>query len=315
MKGCYWIATILLLLLLTLLVGGLALAQVPPTVTTDAASNVTSDSATLNGVLTSLGNASSVDVSFEWGLTTSYGSETTPQTMTATGAFSYSISGLDPDTTYHFRAKAVGNGTAFGDDVTFETAGRLELEGWGWCTNNKEIVTATLDGYVTMFERSHASHSYSLHVVGNLTLVLPGAPDEVIALDMYGSRVRSLFYLRQEVTGKSASFEGTWIDAGGGQYYILTEGMIALPNPGGEGLKTARICSVVLRTPDVVVPLGDLGSFVEDVESMLTRFVRFIDNLLDSLMGLGLREILGDILTRIAILLAALRGLGTPYIP
>jgi len=96
-------------------------SDVPPQVTTDTATGVTTDSATLNGNLTSLGTAVSVYVSFEWGLTTSYGNETTPQTMTDTGAGNETISGLDPNTTYHFRAKAAGFGIAYGDDMTFTT--------------------------------------------------------------------------------------------------------------------------------------------------------------------------------------------------
>lgn len=74
-------------------------------------------SATLNGNLTCLGGTTSVEVSFEWGLTTSYGNATTPRTMTSTGAFSSEITGLTTGASYHFRAKAVGNGTAYGSDM------------------------------------------------------------------------------------------------------------------------------------------------------------------------------------------------------
>ena len=41
----------------------------PPSVTTDDASDIGTTSATLNGNLTSLGTAASVQVSFEWGPT------------------------------------------------------------------------------------------------------------------------------------------------------------------------------------------------------------------------------------------------------
>ena len=51
----------------------------PPSVTTDIASTITAASARLNGNLTDRGTASSVTVSFEWGLTTSYGNVTTSQ--------------------------------------------------------------------------------------------------------------------------------------------------------------------------------------------------------------------------------------------
>jgi len=47
---------------------------VAPTVGTSAASDVTANSATLNGNLTSPGSATTVNVSFEYGRTTSYGS-------------------------------------------------------------------------------------------------------------------------------------------------------------------------------------------------------------------------------------------------
>jgi len=95
----------------------------PPTVTTSAASSLAATSATLNGSLGSLGTATSVNVSFEWGTTTSYGTETTAQSVTAIGAFTANLTGLTANTTYHFRAKAAGHGAAvYGADMTFNTA-------------------------------------------------------------------------------------------------------------------------------------------------------------------------------------------------
>ena len=81
------------------------------------------NSATLNGNLSNLGTATSVAVSFEWGLDTGYGNTATASAspMTGDGAFSAAISGLTPGTTYHYRAKAVGDGTDYGDDVSFTT--------------------------------------------------------------------------------------------------------------------------------------------------------------------------------------------------
>lgn len=286
---------------------------ITPAVTTNAANNVIGDSATLNGNLTSLGNALSVNVSFEWGLTISYGNETTPQTMTATGLFSANLSSLIPGTTYHFRAKAVGNSTVYGNDTTF-TAGALNLQGWGWCTNYNEVVAITFDGYTTMVERANAPNSYSMHTVGNLTL--PAPYNETISLDMYGSRARLVFYLRQEVTGKSVNFDGTWIGNNtSNETYIGMAGWVALPNPEGEVLKTTRICFVVLRTPTVEVPLTESGNFTQDLDSILSRFVKFVDKTLDTLVGSGFAGILSSILQRIAVLLAHLRAMGIPYIP
>ncbi|MEE8372138.1 MAG: CFI-box-CTERM domain-containing protein [Dehalococcoidia bacterium] len=92
-----------------------------PNAATDPATAVTTSSSTLHGVLNDLGTASSVQVSFEWGTTTSYGSETIAQTLTGTGPFTANLIGLASGTSYHFRAKAVGDGTVFGGDRTFTT--------------------------------------------------------------------------------------------------------------------------------------------------------------------------------------------------
>ncbi len=311
MKYKHWIAIVALLLLATLLLKGIAFAQ-GPEVITNPATNVASDSATLNGNLTSLGNALSVNVSFEWGLTISYGNETTPQTMTATGLFSGNLSSLIPGTTYHFRAKAVGNSTVYGNDTTF-TAGAINLQGWGWCTNYNQVVAITFDGYTTMVERANAPNTYSMHTVGNLTL--PAPYNEIIPLDMYGSRVRLVFYLRQEVTGTSVNFDGTWIgNTTGNVTYVGMAGWVALPNPEGQVFKTARVCFAVLRTPNVDVPLTQPGNFVQDWDSMSSRFVKFVNTTLDRLVGSNFSGILSSILQRIAALLAHLRALGTPYI-
>lgn len=107
-------------------------AATPPTVDTVAASAITVSAATLNGNLTSLGTATPVDVSFEYGTTDGYGStvEGVPSTLASAAAFTAltsaesftaNLTGLTPGQTYHFRIKAVGDGTAYGDDATFTT--------------------------------------------------------------------------------------------------------------------------------------------------------------------------------------------------
>jgi hypothetical protein len=67
-----------------------------------------------------MGTAFPVHVSFEWGLTDSYGNETSPTwPAVSTGPFNWTLTGLRSDITYHYRAKAVGHGTDYGDDRTF----------------------------------------------------------------------------------------------------------------------------------------------------------------------------------------------------
>jgi len=90
-------------------------------VTTGSASAIGSTSAILNGTLTSLGGAASANVYFQYGKTTSYGNTTPAQTRSSVGSFSAAISGLDPSTTYHFQAVAIGS-TVYGSDASFITS-------------------------------------------------------------------------------------------------------------------------------------------------------------------------------------------------
>jgi hypothetical protein len=98
----------------------------PPVCVTTAASAVTGTSATLNGTVNA--NGLSTTVTFNYGLTTSYGSTVSgiPATVSGTTATAVSaaISGLANNTTYHFRVVGVNSsGTTNGNDMTFTTLG------------------------------------------------------------------------------------------------------------------------------------------------------------------------------------------------
>lgn len=107
-------------------IGAFELMPIAPTVATVAAGGIGTTTAILNGNLTYNGTASLVNLSFEYGLTTLYGSTTAgvpPATSTAPQAFGALISGLTPGTIYHFHAKANGgeHGSSSGADMTFTT--------------------------------------------------------------------------------------------------------------------------------------------------------------------------------------------------
>lgn len=95
-----------------------------PADTTYAATNPEPTAATLNGIVNA-NNAETI-VKFEYGTTTSYGSEVTALQSPVTGnnntLVSASVNGLMPFTVYHFRVKAVNcKGTNYGDDLSFKT--------------------------------------------------------------------------------------------------------------------------------------------------------------------------------------------------
>ena len=98
----------------------------PPVVATSAASLVTQTSATLNARVNPNGGLVS-ECSFEYGTSTSYGSSApctpSPGSGTSAVAVSAAVSGLTPNTAYHFRISATNSGgTSKGLDRTFTTA-------------------------------------------------------------------------------------------------------------------------------------------------------------------------------------------------
>jgi sugar lactone lactonase YvrE len=90
-----------------------------------AASSISTTGATLNGTVNA--NGFSTDVSFDYGLTTAYGTNVpgTPTPVTGSSATSVSavLTGLNAATTYHFRVNGTSStGTTNGTDMTFTTS-------------------------------------------------------------------------------------------------------------------------------------------------------------------------------------------------
>ncbi len=94
-----------------------------PTATTDSATNITANSATLNATVNP--NGSETTVYFEWGIDTSYGNSTPAQSIgsgTDDVSITADITGLSPSTIYHYRVVATNaGGTSYGDDISFTT--------------------------------------------------------------------------------------------------------------------------------------------------------------------------------------------------
>jgi Leucine-rich repeat (LRR) protein len=92
--------------------------------TTNAATSITTTGATLNGTINA--NNASTAVTFQYGLTTGYGTNVTASQSPVTGIsdtpVSYALSGLAPNTTYHYRVVGLNTaGTTNGLDQTFTT--------------------------------------------------------------------------------------------------------------------------------------------------------------------------------------------------
>ncbi len=127
-----------------------------PTATTDAATNLSSNSARLNGRVNP--NNLSTTVKFQYGSSTSYGSEmvATPSPVNGTSevTINANISGLVPGITYHFRVVATNTvGTTNSADRVFTTSGAAPTISTSAATNIGPY-SATLSGMVNPNGRS-----------------------------------------------------------------------------------------------------------------------------------------------------------------
>jgi len=181
-------------------------SAMPPVVTTNDVTGLTATSATLNGVLASLGTAASVDVSFEWGLSTDYGNVTTQQVHTATGTFSANLSGLTVNTVYHCRSRADGDGTTYGSDITFTTDLMSAPAVTSSPATSIATTSATLNGalaslgtaasVVVSFEWGTSPGSYT-QTTGSRTLTAAGAFSEGLT----GLTPGTTYYYRARADG------------------------------------------------------------------------------------------------------------------
>jgi len=83
---------------------------------------VTGTTVVFVGELADMGGDLTTYVWFEYGQTTSYGQKTIERTLTETGFYCITVSGLLPSTTYHYIAAARNSAdTSYGEDKTFTT--------------------------------------------------------------------------------------------------------------------------------------------------------------------------------------------------
>jgi hypothetical protein len=120
-----------------------------PVLTTNAITEITQTSAKSGGNITSSGNASITARGVCWSTSlnpTINDSKTSDGTVT--GTYTSSITGLSANTTYYVRAYATSNnGTAYGSELSFKTAGstNLSLDGI-WYLGDTEITISGTSG-------------------------------------------------------------------------------------------------------------------------------------------------------------------------
>ena len=176
----------------------------PPAVITTAATQITSNSAMLNGTVNS--NNGTSTVTFEYGPTTAYGSTVTSLQSPVAGSTAVnvnaSITGLLPNTICHFRAKGTNaGGTTYGNDMSFITNPVLASV----ITDLASSVAATAvqaNGSVNPnYAVSTVSFQWGLtNAYGNTAAAIPGSvtgstPTSVLA-SLTGLAINTLYHFR-----------------------------------------------------------------------------------------------------------------------
>jgi phosphodiesterase/alkaline phosphatase D-like protein len=155
-----------------------------PTAITNPAVNVSEISAVLVGTINP--NGSSTTVTFEYGLTDSYGYSVPADQSPVNGITDVSVSvnleGLEPYKTYHFRVKANNdNGTSVGEDNTFVTSRWAEIilpyEFHSvFCARNVQIHGIAVDKYDRIWISEWGSN-------GNGIIIFDASGNEITSID------------------------------------------------------------------------------------------------------------------------------------
>ena len=185
-----------------------------------------------------------------------------------------------------------------------DTPVSLSLSGWGWCLAYMDVGNATADLTGTLIPRAEAPDISDIYLTGTLGFNLSERTD-TFDLELRGTKVRSLFFLKQVSGGGSpliAEFEGTWL---GETNYVACQGRLAVPIPS----HVAKPYVFVLRTPDTEVPSGERGTFVENVEFAIRKGALAFDAMSDELAEGGdqIKELVGTVLTQVAVMFREVR--------
>jgi phosphodiesterase/alkaline phosphatase D-like protein len=176
----------------------------PPAATTNAATSITNTTATFNGSVNA--NGSSTTVTFDWGTDTNYGTSkaATPGTVTGTSgtAVSGAMTGLSPNTTYHYRVKTVNcGGTVFGGDQYFTTLCTAPTATTTSATS-VTTTTATLNGTVDAKNFSTSvTFEYGLTTsygsTGNATpFTVTGSVSTAVSLNLSSLTTNTIYHYR-----------------------------------------------------------------------------------------------------------------------
>jgi LPXTG-site transpeptidase (sortase) family protein len=200
-----------------------------PSVTTSAATGVTTTEATLNGEVNANDDSTTATATFEYGLSSLYGTTVTadesPVTGTTPTPVSYTLSGLSPNTTYHYRAVATNSaGTIYGASLTFTTVCLSAIEvtsadDSGPGTLRQAITDVCSGGTITFNDDMTITLGSELAInASKNNLTITGAGHSITVSGNHVTRVFNV--IAQDITFDTLTIaDGNVSDMGGGIFH------------------------------------------------------------------------------------------------
>jgi hypothetical protein len=178
--------------------GGVLAVPLGPIVTTGSSSGLTTSTATIEGSVAPNRNAVS-KCSFQYGTSAYYGAEVPcAQTVVGTGIAATTVTvpltGLEPGTTYHYRAIAANSdGTSYGEDETFATPTASQPSSGSTGGSTTSTTTATTVAVAASGGASTSPASEELlHGCSSSPLVLNDVYIHAGRVELIGSAAKSL---------------------------------------------------------------------------------------------------------------------------
>ncbi|MEN9839313.1 MAG: hypothetical protein RL177_792, partial [Bacteroidota bacterium] len=196
------------------------LSAVAPTVTTTAATSVTSGGATLNGTINAQGSSTTAEFDYKLASAGTYSNTVTATPSPVTGSsatdISYALTGLLPNTEYDFRASGTNaGGESLGTELSFTTSAAAPLVTTG-AASNVSVTTATLNGTVNAqnadatayFEYGTSAGVYTTQV--NVSGTINDGMDAAdVSTGLSGLAANTTYYFRLVSTNAGGTTNGS----------------------------------------------------------------------------------------------------------
>ncbi len=241
-----------------------------PIVSTAAATNVSTTTATLNASVNPTGTATTAK--FESGTTGSYGTNTTitlsPNDDLTSQTASITLTGLTPDTTYHYRISATNTwGTVTGLDVQFTTA-KTAYQVWAESagvtgTNSGPTQNKDSDGLTNLEEYAfgtnpNASDSGPVELNGSL-VTKRGSPTVTVGTNGTTVDPNAVFCRRKDASSVGLTYTvqfssdlGTWVTSTVTPTVIADDGeyeVVKVHYPFSVNGRKAQFFHIVITAP------------------------------------------------------------------